>query len=146
MKLIIQRVKSASVSVSKKKINQINTGVLILLGIENKDTNEDINYLVKKTAELRIFNDNNDNMNFSLKDINGEALVISQFTLCADTKKGRRPSFNNAAKPDLANKMYNLFCEKLQKMNIPTFKGEFGKMMDIKLINNGPVTIILNSK
>ena len=145
MKAVIQRVSFASVTVANKKISEIGEGLLILLGVAHKDVIKDINYLVKKTAKLRIFNDNKQNMNLSLQDVGGEALVVSQFTLCANTRKGRRPSFISAAEPIMAENMYDQYCRQLQLLNIPVAKGQFGANMDIKLINDGPVTIVLDS-
>lgn len=146
MKAVIQRVLSASVFVDDKEISAIGEGVLILLGIERDDTQESLNYLTKKTIGLRIFNDDQNNMNLSLLDIGGAALVVSQFTLCADTQKGRRPSFINAAPSEKAERNYKKYCEKLQAENIAVQMGIFGSMMEVKLINDGPVTIILDSK
>mgnify|MGYP001479640314 CR=1 FL=1 len=145
MKAVIQRVSFASVTVANKKISEIGEGFLILLGVAHEDVIKDINYLVKKTAKLRIFNDNKQNMNLSLQDVGGEALVVSQFTLCANTRKGRRPSFISAAEPIMAENMYDQYCRQLQLLNIPVAKGQFGANMNIKLINDGPVTIVLDS-
>ena len=116
--------KSASVSVDDKIIGEIATGFLILLGVEQSDTQNDLNYLVKKTIGLRIFKDDNKNMNLSIKDVGGEALVVSQFTLCADTSRGRRPSFIKAANPEEADSMYQQFCEQLKVNNIPIETGQ----------------------
>ena len=146
MKAVIQRVKSASVSVDDKIIGEIATGFLILLGVEQSDTQNDLNYLVKKTIGLRIFKDDNKNMNLSIKDVGGEALVVSQFTLCADTSRGRRPSFIKAANPEEADSMYQQFCEQLTMNNLSVQRGKFGAMMDVSLVNDGPVTIILDSR
>ena len=146
MKAVIQRVSSASVSVADEKISEIGSGLLILLGIAQEDDERDIDYLVKKTAELRIFKDDGKNMNLSIKDVGGEILVVSQFTLCADTRRGRRPSFINAAEPIIANNMYDKFCQKLQLLSIPVSRGQFGASMDVELINDGPVTILLDSR
>ena len=146
MKAVIQRVKSASVSVDDKIIGEIATGFLILLGVEQSDTQDDLNYLVKKTIGLRIFKDDNKNMNLSIKDVGGKALVVSQFTLCADTSRGRRPSFIKAANPEEADSMYQQFCEQLTMNNLSVQRGEFGAMMDVSLVNDGPVTIILDSR
>ena len=146
MKAVIQRVKSASVSVDDKIIGEIATGFLILLGVEQSDAQDDLNYLVKKTIGLRIFKDDNKNMNLSIKDVGGEALVVSQFTLCADTSRGRRPSFIKAANPEEADSMYQQFCERLTINNLSVQRGEFGAMMDVSLVNDGPVTIILDSR
>ena len=146
MKAVIQRVKSASVSVDDKIIGEIATGFLILLGVEQSDTQDDLNYLVKKTIGLRIFKDDNKNMNLSIKNIGGEALVVSQFTLCADTGRGRRPSFIKAANPEEADSMYQQFCEQLTMNNLSVQAGKFGAMMDVSLVNDGPVTILLDSR
>ena len=146
MKAVIQRVSSASVSVANKKISNIGIGLLILLGVAKGDVKKDIDYLAKKTAELRIFKDDHKNMNLSVQDVNGEALVVSQFTLCADTNKGRRPSFVSAAEPKIAENMYELYCQKLQLFGIPVSKGKFGSMMTVELINDGPVTVYLDSQ
>jgi len=121
-------------------------GLLILLGADQGDLEKDIDYLVGKTVGLRIFKDNKKNMNLSVKDIGGEVMVVSQFTLCANTKRGHRPSFINAAKPKLAEYMYDQYCQKLQLLGVSVSKGQFGATMDVELINNGPVTIILDSK
>ena len=146
MKAVIQRVKSASVSVDDKMIGEIAAGFLILLGVEQGDTQYDLNYLVKKTIGLRIFKDDTKNMNLSIKDVGGEALVVSQFTLCADTGRGRRPSFIKAANPKEADSMYQQFCEQLTMNNLSVQTGKFGAMMDVSLVNDGPVTIILDSR
>jgi len=146
LKAVIQRVKSASVSVDDKIIGEIAAGFLILLGVEQSDTQDDLNYLVKKTIGLRIFKDDNKNMNLSIKDVGGEALVVSQFTLCADTSRGRRPSFIKAANPEEADSMYQQFCEQLTMNNLSVQTGKFGAMMDVSLVNDGPVTIILDSR
>ena len=146
MKAVIQRVSSASVTVADKKISEIGFGLLILLGITQKDEERDIDYLVKKTAGLRIFKDEGQKMNLSIQDVGGEILVVSQFTLCADTRKGRRPAFVGAAEPKMAENMYDQYCQKIQLLNIPVSKGQFGASMVVGLINDGPVTIILDSR
>jgi len=145
LKAVIQRVTSASVAVDGKIIGKIATGFLILLGVERGDGEDALNYLVKKTVGLRIFKDDNNNMNLSIQDVGGEALVVSQFTLCADTSRGRRPSFIYAASPEEANQMYQQYCEQLKSNGVPVQTGEFGTMMDVSLVNDGPVTIILES-
>ena len=137
---------SASVTVDGETISKIAAGFLILLGVEQGDKEDDLNYLVKKTVGLRIFKDGNNNMNLSIQDVNGEALVVSQFTLCADTSRGRRPSFIRAASPEDADQMYQQYCEQLTVNNISVQTGKFGAMMDVSLVNDGPVTIILNSR
>ncbi len=146
MKAVIQRVSSASVMVADKKISEIGFGLLILLGITQEDEERDIDYLVKKTAELRIFKDDGQKMNLSIQDVGGEILIVSQFTLCADTRRGRRPSFIRAAEPKMAKNMYDQYCQKIQLLNIPISKGQFGASMDVGLINDGPLTIILDSR
>lgn len=146
MKAVIQRVSSASVSVDNTQISSINNGFLILLGVQQGDDEKDLEYLVNKTAGMRIFKDDKQHMNLSIKDVNGEALVVSQFTLCADTHKGRRPSFIHAAPPEIAKQMYQQFCEQLKVAGVPVQTGKFGAMMDVSLINDGPVTIILDSR
>ena len=146
MKVVIQRVLSASVSVNNKQISSINQGLLILLGVLKEDTSADLDYLVNKTIGLRIFNDKNANINLSIEDVGGDILVVSQFTLCADTRKGLRPSFINAATPEMANNVYQQYCDKLREANISVLTGQFGAMMEVKLINDGPVTIILDSR
>ena len=146
MKAVIQRVRSASVSIDGKEISIINKGLLVLIGVEKDDSSEDLDYLVSKTVGLRIFKDENANMNLSIKDVGGEALVVSQFTLCADTNKGRRPSFITAAPPEMAYNIYQQYCKKLRKENISVQTGQFGAMMEVELVNDGPVTIVLDSR
>jgi len=147
MRVLIQRVKKASVIIEEKVFSEINQGLLILLGIEAEDTQEDINWLAGKIARLRIFSDENDAMNLSVQDIDGECLVVSQFTLHANTKKGNRPSFINAAKPEIAIPLYENFVLQLEsEINKKIQTGSFGAMMDVALINDGPVTIWIDSK
>ena len=146
MKAVIQRVKSASVSVDNKIIGEIATGLLILLGVEQSDAQDDLNYLVKKTIGLRIFKDDNKNMNLSIQDVGGKALVVSQFTLCADIGRGMRPSFVYAASPEKADQMYQQYCKQLISNRVQVQTGKFGAMMDVSLVNDGPVTIILDSR
>jgi D-aminoacyl-tRNA deacylase len=145
MKAVVQRVKKASVSVGGKLICQIKTGFLILLGISQEDGEAEVDSLVKKIASLRVFNDRNQKMNLSIKDVSGQALVVSQFTLYGDTSKGNRPSFIKAAKPKKAERLYNLFIDKLKSFQIKTKQGIFKAMMDVELINDGPVTIVLET-
>ncbi len=145
MKGLIQRVVSASVQVNDKVISSITKGYLIFLGIEKNDGQEDLDYIVKKTIHLRIFEDSQKKMNSSIKDVNGMVLVVSQFTLCANTKKGNRPSFINAAKPNFANQMYEQYCKQLKLNNIKVEKGVFGASMQVNLVNDGPVTMMLDS-
>ncbi len=147
MRVVIQRVQKASVSIDNKLISKIDNGLLVLLGIEDADNNSDIEWLCKKIANLRIFDDNNGVMNQSLIDVNAEILLVSQFTLHASTKKGNRPSYIKAAKPDFAIPMYEQFKTQLEqetKRPVPT--GKFGADMQVELINDGPVTIIIDSK
>ena len=147
MRAVIQRVSSASVSINNIKKSEIGEGLLILLGIENADMQEDIDWLTGKISRLRIFNDENDVMNLSVKDIDGEAIVVSQFTLHASTKKGNRPSYIHAAGPVVAIPLYEKFIESLEtQLEKKIDSGEFGAMMDVELINSGPVTIIIDSK
>ena len=143
MKAVLQRVSHSSVSVDGQEISSIRKGLLILLGIEKKDTAENAALLCKKIANLRIFEDTEGKMNLSVLDIKGEALVISQFTLMADTKKGNRPSFIDAAPPEMAEPLVGVFCQKLGEFGIPVRQGIFGAHMLIDLINDGPVTILL---
>ena len=147
MKVVIQRVSKAHVTIDKKIMASISQGLLIFLGIVNEDTIEDISWLANKTANLRIFGDENDVMNKSLLDVNGDAIVVSQFTLHAATKKGNRPSYIKAAKPDVAIPLYESFVKELELVLGKTVQtGEFGADMKVELINDGPVTIIIESK
>lgn len=147
MRAVIQRVSSASVKIESEIRSEIKDGLLILLGIENSDGEEDADWLVNKIAAVRIFNDNDNIMNLSIRDVSGEALVVSQFTLHAKTKKGNRPSYINAARPDAAIPLYEYFVKKLEELlNHPVKTGEFGAMMEVSLINSGPVTIIIDTK
>ena len=145
MKAVVQRVKRASVTVNKEQIGSIDEGLLVLLGVTHEDTEENVDYLVKKILNLRIFKDENDLMNLSLIDINGSILNISQFTLYADCKKGRRPSFVNALNPEEASKLYDYMNEHLKTKGIKTETGIFGSDMKVEIYNDGPVTIILDS-
>lgn len=147
MRVLIQRVKKASVTIEGKIFSEINHGLLIFLGIEAADNQEDINWLTGKIARLRIFSDENDAMNLSVQDVNGDCLVVSQFTLHANTKKGNRPSFINAAKPEIAIPLYEKFVLQLEnEINKKVNTGCFGAMMDVALVNDGPVTIWIDSK
>ena len=143
MKAVLQRVKHASVSIDGKIYSQINEGLLVLYGVEKGDTRDKMEWIAKKIPNLRIFEDENDKMNLSVCDINGEILVVSQFTLAADCKKGTRPGFDKAELPQEAEKMYEEFITEIKKSGISVKTGKFGAMMDISLCNNGPVTIIL---
>jgi D-tyrosyl-tRNA(Tyr) deacylase len=146
LKVVLQRVKTASVSIEGKVEGAIGRGLLLLVGIAETDKPEDIEFVAKKCVELRIFEDNQKKMNRSLLDVNGEILSISQFTLLADTRKGRRPSFISAASPEKAASYYHQFNDRLAAMGIKIKTGVFGAMMDIALVNDGPVTIIIDSK
>ena len=147
MKAVIQRVSECSVTVDGKTVGRISAGFLILWGVESGDTQKDAEKLSAKIAGLRIFTDENDKMNLSLQDINAGVLVVSNFTLSADCRKGRRPNFINAEKPQRANELYEYFCECIVKNGINTVeKGIFGADMKISLINDGPVTIIIDSR
>ena len=156
MKLVVQRVKNANVSIENNIVGKINQGFVVLLGVSNEDTKENADYLVKKLLNLRVFSDNDDKMNLSIKDIEGELLIVSQFTLYADCRKGNRPSFANckkgnrpsfieAAKPEHAKPLYEYFINECRKENLNVQTGEFGADMQIELINDGPVTILLEN-
>lgn len=146
MKAVIQRIKYAYVCVDGKEISRVENGLLVLLGVHNTDNEETAKLLAKKCANLRIFTDENDKMNKSVLDINGEILVISNFTLCADTKKGNRPSFIEAMEPKTADELYNLYCEELNLNGVKKVgRGVFGADMKVSLLNDGPVTIILDT-
>lgn len=146
MRLVIQRVNQANVQVSGQEIASCGKGLLVLLGVTHDDSIEDVEYCVSKTLGLRIFEDEDEKMNLSIEDIKGEILVVSQFTLYGDVRKGRRPSFVNSAKPDKANELYEEYVKYLQKENIPVSTGQFGADMKVELINDGPVTILVDSK
>lgn len=147
MKAVIQRVKNAKVDVDEKTVGEISDGYLILVGVMDGDTEEDAEILARKTANLRIFTDEDDKMNKSLLDIDGEVLAVSQFTLCADVKKGNRPSFINSAAPDEANRLYEYYCSKLLENGVRKVeKGVFGAHMEVSLLNNGPVTILYDTE
>ena len=147
MKIVIQRVSEASVTINNEKVAEINQGLVVLLGIEDSDSDDDIKWLSSKIVNLRIFNDENDVMNCSVKDVNADVILVSQFTLHASTKKGNRPSYIKASKPDFAIPMYEKFIQQLEVdlgKNIQT--GQFGADMKVALINDGPVTIVIDSK
>ena len=147
MRIVIQRVSEASVTIDQQVAGEIQTGVLVLLGIEDADSQEDIDWLVKKLVNLRIFPDENGVMNTSLKDVDGDVLLISQFTLHASTKKGNRPSYIKAARPEIAIPMYEAFIKSLEtSLGKPIQTGEFGADMKVRLLNDGPVTIGIDSK
>ena len=147
MRLVIQRVTHASVTIEGKVKSAIGPGLLILVGVESADTTEDVDWLVRKVAALRIFDDEQGVMNRSVQDINGEALVVSQFTLFASTKKGNRPSWLKAAPHNISVPLYEVFCQRLsQVMGKPVGTGEFGAEMKVELLNDGPVTILMDTK
>lgn len=143
MKIVVQRVKNAKVEVDNKVVGEIKKGFLVLLGVTHTDTKEKVSYLVKKLCNLRVFEDENEKMNLGLKDVNGELLIVSQFTLYADTSNGNRPSFIEAAKPEQAEELYEYFCSECERNNIKVEKGIFGANMQVSLVNDGPVTIII---
>lgn len=144
MKIVVQRVKKAKVEVDEKVVGKIEKGFLVLLGVSSEDTKEEADYLVKKLCNLRVFEDENEKMNLSLKDVNGKLLIVSQFTLYADCSKGNRPSFVNAARPEKAEELYEYFCKQCkEKYEIEVEKGMFGANMQVSLLNDGPVTIII---
>ena len=146
MKIVLQRVKKAAVKVNQKVIAQIGPGVCLLVGVEKGDSETVINYLARKVAELRIFPDQQGKMNLSLLDLNREVLVVSQFTLAASIKKGRRPSFDRAEKPERARQIYEKFIENLRAWGLKVQTGQFQALMEVDLINDGPVTFILEKK
>lgn len=147
MKAVIQRVSSCSVTVDEAVAGEIRNGFLILLGVEDGDTEKQAEKLCDKIAGLRVFTDENDKMNLSLSDVDGEVLVVSNFTLCANCRKGRRPNFEAAARPETAEPLYEYFCERMKKNGISKVeKGIFGADMKVSLLNDGPVTIIIDTK
>ncbi len=147
MKAVIQRVKHAQVSVDGETVGKVGEGYMILVGVQAGDTDSDAEILARKTANLRVFTDEDDKMNRSVLDVDGEILAISQFTLCADVKKGNRPSFIGAAEPCEAERLYNLYCDELLKNGVRKVeKGVFGAHMEVELLNNGPVTILYDTE
>ena len=147
MKVVIQRVSEASVTINGSKVANIQQGLLVLVGFEDADNQEDINWLATKIANLRIFGDQNEVMNLSLKDVDGEIIIVSQFTLHASTKKGNRPSYLKAAKPDMAIPLYKSFIEAMElELGKKIQTGQFGADMKVSLLNNGPVTIVIDTK
>jgi len=146
MKLVVQRVSHASVTVEGNVVGKINEGLMILIGAKKGDTEKDVEYCVEKALNLRIFTDENDKMNLSVKDINGELLLISQFTLYGNTSHGRRPDFIDAESPERANELYELFVEKAKQSGLKVQTGVFRADMKVELLNNGPVTLIVESK
>lgn len=143
MRFLVQRVKNASVTVQNKTIGKINKGLLVFCGITHEDSEKEADFLIKKLCNLRIFEDENDKMNLSVKDVNGEILIVSQFTLYADCTSGNRPSFTNSAKPEYAEKLYEYIIKKCKENDIKVETGKFGAHMKVELINDGPVTIML---
>jgi len=146
MRAVIQRVKHASVSVDNQITGKIEQGFLVLLGVTHADTEKEVDWLAKKITDLRVFNDSEDKMNLGLKDVNGELLIISQFTLYGNCIKGRRPAFIDAAKPDMANELYEKFLKKCKGLGFKTEAGIFGADMKVELLNDGPVTLIIDTK
>ena len=146
MRAVVQRVTEASVKVDENIVGKINEGLMVLLGVGNDDNEKDLDYLVGKVLGLRIFQDENDKMNLSLLDVKGELLVVSQFTLYGDVRKGKRPSFSTSASPEIGNKYYEEFINKTRALGVKTETGIFGAHMNVSLVNNGPVTILLDSK
>lgn len=146
MRAVVQRVKKSSVSIDKKVIAEIGKGLLVLLGVAKTDETRDVDYLVEKILNLRVFEDENSKMNKSLIEINGEMLVVSQFTLLGNCRKGRRPSFVEAAEPEKANALYENFINQVRQKGVSAQTGQFRAMMDVSLINDGPVTLILESR
>lgn len=146
MKAVIQRAENASVTVESQTAGRIEHGLVVLLGVTHEDTSKDAEYIAHKVAHLRIFEDENEKMNLSLRDVGGSILSISQFTLYGDTRKGRRPSFIKAARPDEADELYEQFNKLLREQGVHVETGQFGAKMDVQLTNNGPVTLIIDSK
>lgn len=146
MRVVLQRSKQANVKVNDEIIGQITHGFVLLVGITHTDTTEDVNYIAEKIVNLRVFEDDEGKMNLSLLDVGGEILSVSQFTLYGDCRKGRRPSFTDAAKPEYANNLYEEFNRALAAKGVKVETGKFGAMMDVSLTNDGPVTLILESK
>lgn len=146
MKVVLQKVSQASVSVDQQVIANVGLGLMLLVGVKTGDTEKDADYLANKISKMRIFEDSEDKMNLSAHDVKGEVLSISQFTLLANTKKGNRPSFTEAAKPDEATALYDYFNEKLRETGLSVSEGQFGAHMAVSLVNDGPVTIVLDSE
>lgn len=146
MRAVVQKVSSSKVTVDEEVVGQINQGLLVLLGVTHDDTSKDVDYMVDKVTNLRIFEDEDGKMNLSLKDVGGEILAVSQFTLYGDARRGRRPSFSDAARPEVANPLYEEFVKKLRDLGINVGTGKFGAHMMVDLTNDGPVTILLESR
>ncbi len=145
MKVLLQRVSRATVKVSERVISETGPGLLALIGFGREDTDKDLEWMSRKVLGLRIFPDSSDNMNLSILDVNGDIMIVSQFTLHADSRKGRRPSFIDAASPEKAELLYNLFIEMLSHSGLTIQSGIFGAMMNVELVNSGPVTIMIES-
>ena len=143
---VLQRASEGKVTVEDRITGEIDTGLVILLGVAKGDSEKDADYLTDRIAGFRIFNDKGGKMNLSIRDVNGAALVVSQFTLAADWRKGRRPSFTSAAIPEEGKRLYEYFCGQLRQLEVPVQTGEFGAMMDVSLINDGPVTFVMDSR
>ena len=146
MRLLVQRVKNAKVVVDEKTVGEIGKGFLVLCGVTHSDTEKEAEFLAKKLCNLRVFEDENGKMNLSVKDVNGELLVVSQFTLYADTSSGNRPSFVNAASPEYANSLYEYFMKQCESYGMNVQKGVFGAHMEVSLLNDGPVTVMLEKE
>lgn len=146
MRAVVQRISYGNVKVDRKTVGEIDKGLLVFLGIGKDDDERDIEYLVNKILGLRIFEDENEKMNLSLPDIEGDILIVSQFTLYGDVRKGKRPNFTESAPPEMAEKMYNQFVSRFREYDIKVEEGIFGAYMDVSLVNDGPVTILLDSK
>lgn len=146
MRAVVQRVTKSSVEVEGEKIGEVGMGYMVLLGVGNEDTTEDADYLARKIVNLRVFEDEEGKMNKSILDVGGEMLVISQFTLYGDARKGNRPSFSTAARPETGNELYEYFTSQVENHGIRVEKGSFGAHMDVSLVNSGPVTILFDSK
>ncbi len=146
MRAVVQRVSNSSVTVDQNIVGKIDKGIMVLLGVNDEDNSKDVEYLVDKIVNLRIFEDENEKMNLSLLDIKGDLLVVSQFTLYGDCRKGRRPNFTDAAKPDKAIPLYEEFIDKAKKHGIKVETGKFGAHMNVDIMNDGPVTLLIDSK
>lgn len=146
MRAVVQKVSYSKVTVDEEVVGQINQGLMVLLGVTHDDTSKDVDYMVDKITNLRIFEDAQGKMNLSLKDVNGEVLAVSQFTLYGDARRGRRPSFSDAARPEVANPLYEEFVQKVKNQGINVGTGKFGAHMMVDLTNDGPVTILLESR
>ena len=143
---VLQRASEGKVTVEDRITGEIGTGLVILLGVAKGDSEEDADFLADRIAGFRIFNDEHGKMNLSIRDVNGAVLVVSQFTLAGDWRKGRRPSFTSAATPEEGERLYEYFCGQLRQLEVPVQTGEFGAMMDVSLINDGPITFVMDSR